>query len=109
MFGPEEVLRSFGTFKGKPECGIIPRAVDHLFRGLEDLQQKGDISAYAVQCTYVQIYCDRVNDLISGETDLKVMGGAPQGLMHRAIVSSEDAMKHMSKAEKHKVRRGRSS
>ena len=60
MFGPEEVLYDFR--RCDPELwGLVPRATEQLFEGLRN---GPDDTTYLLQVSYIEVYNDRLNDLI---------------------------------------------
>jgi hypothetical protein len=61
MIGPESVMET-GSLAAADldELGIIPRACQQLY---DDLAQRETQTAIVVQCGYVEVYNDRLNDL----------------------------------------------
>lgn len=93
MFGPDEVLTNFDG-SDPTLWGLAPRATQQLFEGLRlgasdrplpscesqsaktwvispnfSLSGAGD-STFVVQCSYLEVYNDRLNDLLGDKTNL---------------------------------------
>jgi len=61
MVGPDSVLQTGGLGSADPEeLGIIPRACEQLF---DDLFHREAQTSILVQCGYLEVYNDRLNDL----------------------------------------------
>eukprot|EP00667_Euglena_gracilis_P003330 EG_transcript_3338 len=58
------------------EPGLVPRYAEAVFQCLEDQQRANDISAYRVQMSYLEIYNEKVNDLLA--SDGPGLGKAPR-------------------------------
>ena len=90
MFGPDEVLTDF-TGCDPAAHGIVPRATNHLFEGVD----KGDESStFIVQCSYLEVYNNALNDLLGGKQNLQmressVAGLVVEGLSYVMVSSSE--------------------
>ena len=60
MFGPDDVMENFRKSDPKNH-GIVPRACEQLFAGLRDAPEG---SSFLVQCSYVEVYNDKLFDLL---------------------------------------------
>lgn len=61
MIGPESVMETGSLDVADPdELGLIPRACQHLF---DELHNREAQTSIVVQCGYVEVYNDRLNDL----------------------------------------------
>lgn len=61
MIGPKSVMESGSLDVADPdELGLIPRACQHLF---DELYNREAQTSIVVQCGYVEVYNDRLNDL----------------------------------------------
>jgi hypothetical protein len=45
------------------EYGIIPRAIESLFTGLQQMQNQNPSSTFTVYCSFLQIYNEKLYDL----------------------------------------------
>ena len=85
MFGPESVLKDFmGCDPG--QRGIVPRACLHIF---ETLGKETRETPRKVRCTYIEVYNDRLNDLLGGGTDLKMLESSREGPQIAGVVEEE--------------------
>ena len=67
--GPEEGVREFSNVK-KTAWGLIPRIVSRLFAEIRSFKSNGvDVD---VEASFVEVYQEQWNDLLSGEKNLKV-------------------------------------
>eukprot|EP00966_Prymnesium_polylepis_P110638 2559198-Prymnesium_polylepis.1 len=66
MFGPDEVLQNF-TRCDPALWGLVPRATEQLFEGLAN---GPDDSTFLLQVSYIEVYNDRLNDLIFEEQNM---------------------------------------
>ena len=68
MYGPPEVLASFEG-AAYDDYGLVPRACEQIFEAID----AADVEAgYIVQCSYLEVYNDRINDLLAGRKNLAV-------------------------------------
>ena len=85
MMGPEEA--DFGN-PDAPELGIVPRACGQIFSNLP--------AGFSVKVSYLEIYNDRVNDLLGQKDDLTLraqgVGVVPDGLQLRTVTSVKEVM-----------------
>ena len=90
MFGPQAVLDNFmGCDAGAR--GIVPRSCLHIFEALA-----AESSGRKVRCTYIEVYNDRLNDLLGGGTDLKMLessdGVAIAGVQEEEVGTTQEVM-----------------
>jgi len=71
MFGPQSVLADFMACD-PAQRGIVPRACLQIFDSLS--AEKREVPR-VVRCTYIEVYNDRLHDLLGGCNDLKMMEG----------------------------------
>ena len=94
MFGPDEVLYDFANCD-RAQWGLVPRATEQLFAGIE----QGSVdSNYIVQCSYIEVYNDRLNDLLGGKQNcpLREMpnkGITVDGLSYELVTTSAEVMR----------------
>ena len=94
MFGPDEVLYDFANCD-RAQWGLVPRATEQLFAGIEE----GSVdSNYIVQCSYIEVYNDRLNDLLGGKQNcpLREMpnkGITVDGLSYELVTTSAEVMR----------------
>eukprot|EP00668_Euglena_longa_P010535 GGOE01012765.1.p1 GENE.GGOE01012765.1~~GGOE01012765.1.p1 ORF type:complete len:967 (+),score=274.32 GGOE01012765.1:370-2901(+) len=91
------------TMTGTPtEPGIVPRYAEAVFQFLQDQQHVNEISAYRVQVSYMEIYNEKVHDLLAGKTpqhkNLRVRqhpvrGSFVEGLSQHNVQSSATILK----------------
>ena len=85
MMGPEAA--DFGN-PDAPELGLVPRACGQIFSRLP--------AGFSVRVTYLEIYNDRVNDLLGRKEDLQLrtqgVGVVPEGLTFKDASSVKDVM-----------------
>ena len=88
MFGPEGVIANFEA-SDVEEHGIVPRACALLFGSLA-----AGGSDVLVQASYLEVYNDKLNDLLSGERGLQMREGGAKGVtvdgLSSEMVSSAD-------------------
>ena len=53
------------TFDNRAKWGIIPNTATMVFHTLERMKEKKEIHAYTVSCTYLELYNERIYDLLS--------------------------------------------
>lgn len=86
MMGPEEA--DFGN-PDAPELGLVPRACGQIFSNLP--------AGFSVKVSYLEIYNDRVNDLLGQKEDLQLraqgVGVVPDGLCFKEVSSVKDVMR----------------
>jgi len=95
------------TMMGAPEApGVMPLAVSDLFNLVAD----DDDSTWRFGLTYVEIYNERVKDLLNPEskTDLEVREDAKkgthiQGAVEVGVSSLQEIMEHMSRGSLHRT------
>mgnify|MGYP002631092079 CR=1 FL=1 len=88
MFGPQEVLADFMRCEAG-QRGIVPRACMQIFDSLaKDKEQKAGARRF-VRCTYIEVYNDRLNDLLGGQTDLKLQESAGDGVIISGVHEQE--------------------
>ena len=88
MFGPDNVISDFEA-SDVEEHGIVPRACALLFGSLAAAE-----SGVLVQASYLEVYNDKLNDLLSGERGLLMREGGAKGVtvdgLSSEMVSSAD-------------------
>ncbi|GBG23827.1 Kinesin-like protein KIN-UA [Hondaea fermentalgiana] len=125
--------KTFSMFGGKSskEAGIVPRALVHIFKEINE----DEAFEYSVTLSYVQLYCELLTDLLSpngpedGSSDGvgASVGGAPtstgpgghkslliredtkrgifiEGVKCAAVESAEEAMAMIQEGDEHRVR-----
>eukprot|EP00668_Euglena_longa_P010878 GGOE01013188.1.p1 GENE.GGOE01013188.1~~GGOE01013188.1.p1 ORF type:complete len:1065 (-),score=374.02 GGOE01013188.1:644-3526(-) len=95
------------TMSGTPtEPGIMPRYAEAVFQCLEDQQKVNKISAYRVQVAFMEIYNEKVFDLLVGKSPRSahknlrvrqhpVRGSFVEGLTQHAVQSGAAILKLM--------------
>jgi hypothetical protein len=53
------------TFDNRTKWGIIPNTATMVFNTLEKMKQDKEINTYTVSCTYLELYNERIYDLLS--------------------------------------------
>ena len=76
MFGPDEVLTDFSACD-PTAWGIVPRAAQQLFEAIEGGPTD---SQYLVQCSYIEVYCDTLNDLLGEKKRMPMVLRELQGV-----------------------------
>ena len=105
MFGPDEVMEDFGT-SDPAEHGIVPRACDHLFSALREAPPG---STWLVECGYLEVYNDRLFDLLNGRAAVTVKerpgcgGASAEGLTHEPVASTDDAIALLARGNAQRV------
>lgn len=54
-----------GKIKDENEKGLIPRAVDEIFKAMKDFKNNG--WEFQISCTFQEIYLETIRDLIQKE------------------------------------------
>ena len=104
MMGPDEVLVDF--LNSEPSLhGIVPRASDHLFEGVKHAPAE---SSFLVQCSYLEIYNNALNDLLGGKTNLPMRekpgsGLVVEGLCYETVTSSRQVMAALANGNSKRV------
>jgi hypothetical protein len=104
MFGPDEVLTDF--INCDPNLmGIVPRASDHIFDGLKHGEQE---SSFIVQCSYLEVYNNTLNDLLGSKTNLAMRekpgsGLQVEGLSYEMVTSSREVMAALARGNARRV------
>ncbi|KAJ2724132.1 hypothetical protein GGI07_002167 [Coemansia sp. Benny D115] len=97
-----------GGPSGTSEAGLIPRICKELFVQIaQDSSAKGTQSSYNVEVSYLEIYNERVRDLLNpqGSDNLRVrehpsLGPYVEDLTKAAVDSFEAVLQHMSQGNK---------
>jgi kinesin family protein 5 len=85
-------------FGGKDDKkGIIPRSCETLFQTLKNNE---NISSYTLKCSFIEIYCEKIRDLLDTDKDtdsLKLRNDTNkgiyiQGLIEKFVYSSQDIL-----------------
>ena len=107
MFGPDEVLTDFQSVA--PELyGLVPRCTIALFEGVENADSE---STFIVQCSYLEVYNDKLNDMLSRPVrhDLRMreVGGGKgvtaEGLHLEVVTSVEEVMDCLKRGQDNRV------
>ena len=97
-YGPTSSGKTHTMFGGKNNLrGIIPRSCDTLFQFLKNNE---NISSYTLKCSFIEIYCEKIRDLLDNDKDpdsLKLRndinkGIYIQGLIEKFVYSSQDIL-----------------
>jgi hypothetical protein len=104
MFGPDEVLTDF-LGCDPAQHGIVPRASDHLFDGL---RHGSEDSSFIVQCSYLEVYNNTLNDLLGGKQNLAMrekpgVGTVVEGLTYEMVSSSREVMANLARGNAKRV------
>ena len=105
MFGPDEVLVDFKACD-PAHYGLVPRAAIRLFEGVE---ARTSDSTFIVQCSYLEVYNDRLNDLLGRQQDLRMreLGGGKgisvEGLTMEVVTSVEEVMSALKRGQDQRV------
>ena len=94
MVGPDSVLATGGLESADPEeLGLIPRACQQLF---DDLYTREAQTSILVQCGYLEVYNDRIHDLLGEGRNLKLRerksGIGVEGLAFELTPTADDVM-----------------
>ncbi len=55
-------------FDNRKKWGIIPNTATMVFNTLEKMKQNNEINAYTVSCTYLELYNERIYDLLAEDS-----------------------------------------
>ena len=104
MMGPDEVLTDFINSE-VAQHGIVPRASEHVFEGLRHGPQD---SSYIVQCSYLEIYNNTLNDLLGGKQNMPMRetpgkGLLVEGLSYEQVSSSQEVMASLARGNSKRV------
>lgn len=104
MFGPDEVLTDFINCDPS-QHGIVPRASDHIFDGL---RHGSPDSTFIVQCSYLEVYNNTLNDLFSNKQNLPMRekpgtGLVVEGLSYEMVSSSKEVMSNLARGNAKRV------
>lgn len=102
MFGPDDVMSDFGS-SDVGEHGIVPRACALLFGSLAAAE-----SGVLVQASYLEVYNDKLNDLLSGERGLAMREGGAKGvtvdgLSSEMVSSADEVMDLLARGNQRRV------
>ena len=107
MFGPDEVLTDFQGVA--PELyGLVPRCTIALFEGVDNADSD---STFIVQCSYLEVYNDKLNDMLSRPVrhDLRMRetcggkGVTAEGLHLEVVTSVEEVMDCLKRGQDQRV------
>jgi hypothetical protein len=104
MFGPDEVLTDFLGCDPAAH-GIVPRASEHLFDGI---RHGSADSSFIVQCSYLEIYNNTLNDLLGGKQNLPIrekpgQGLVVEGLSLDTVTTSKEVMDNLARGNSKRV------
>ena len=68
VFGPNEVLTNFHS-SNPEDHGVVPRACTEIFARMDEADVSTD---YIAKVSYVEVYCDRLRDLLGGKNNLSI-------------------------------------
>jgi kinesin family protein 5 len=97
-YGPTSSGKTHTMFGGKDDKkGIIPRSCETLFQTLKNNE---NISSYTLKCSFIEIYCEKIRDLLDTDKDtdsLKLRNDTNkgiyiQGLIEKFVYSSQDIL-----------------
>ena len=104
MFGPDEVITHFLSCDPSLH-GIVPRACEQLFQGLQKAAAGG--ATTTVRCSYIEVYNDRLHDLLGGAQGLALREGPEgvtvEGLHHEDVSSSAQVIATLSRGNSKRV------
>ena len=84
--------------------GIVPRACLHIF---ESLAKETRATPRFVRCMYIEVYNDRLNDLLGGGTDLKMLessdGVTIAGVREEAATTTQEVMELLVRGNSRRV------
>lgn len=104
MFGPDEVLTDFLACDPALH-GIVPRASAHIFEGLK---HGAETSKFIIECSYLEIYNNTLNDLLGGKQNLPMRekpgtGLTVEGLSYEMVASSQEVMAALARGNAKRV------
>ena len=105
MFGPDEVLFDFASCDPM-HYGLVPRAAIQLFEGIN---ARTSDSTFIVQCSYLEVYNDRLNDVLGRQQNLKLreLGGGKgvsvEGLTYEVVTSVEQVMSALKRGQDQRI------
>ena len=104
MFGPDEVLTDFLACD-PAQHGIVPRASAHIFEGLRHGSTQ---SKFIIECSYLEIYNNTLNDLLGGKQNLPMRekpgsGLEVLGLTYEMVGSSAEVMANLARGNSKRV------
>jgi kinesin family protein 5 len=104
MMGPDEVLSDFVGSDASLH-GIVPRASDHLF---EAIMHSAEDAKFMVQCSYVEVYNNALNDLLGAKQNLQMRdrpntGITVEGLTYETVTSSQQVMAALAQGNTRRV------
>jgi hypothetical protein len=86
-YGSTGTGKSFTMFgnRNEQEQGIIPRSCDELFKLLNNTE---DISEYTVKCSFLEIYCENIKDLLNGTSSAMSSSILSSSIVSSSVTSS---------------------
>ena len=104
MFGPDEVLADFAN-SDETQWGIVPRACQLLF---DSLGESSASSPILVQASYIEVYNDRLHDLLGGGKNLVMheargRGVVVDGLSLEMVSSAAEVMDALERGNAKRV------
>ena len=94
MFGPDKVITDFDSCD-PADWGIVPRATEQIFQAVTAAEG----STIEVQCSYLEVYNERVNCLLGGAQHMALYerkeGILVDGLMKKSVTSSKAVMREL--------------
>lgn len=70
-----------------PTTGVIPRAVRRLFEGVS---QRTSENEFLIRASYLEIYCERMRDLLDQEGDSKALAVREDGQGNVSVAGAEE-------------------
>ena len=104
MFGPDEVLADFAN-SDESQWGIVPRACQLLF---DSLGESSASSPIVVQASYIEVYNDRLHDLLGSAKNLVMheargRGVVVDGLTMEMVSSATEVMDALERGNAKRV------
>jgi len=101
MLGPENAT--------DPELmGLIPRSIDYI---LEGLQNDDNLIEFEVKCCFVEVYQEKVHDLLNSDDDIKIKirmnkkgETILEGVTYHYISGIEDALKYIDEGSRRRTK-----
>jgi hypothetical protein len=92
--------------------GIIPRAIEHLFQGLQHLMARED-QGYTVYCSFLQIYNEKLFDLFQDKESTKPLniredkytGIFVEGQSEYVVTTASDCFTLLKRGEANRITR----